>query len=79
MSNCYENEVQTQFRLRVEADDTAAIDQRTSLPVTIEGRPYTIWVGAAFTNAASGPPIPRNCLDAGGFWWPGAVTLTITP
>jgi len=78
-SDCYEDEVQTQFRLLLEADATIRISQHTNLPLNIEGRPYTIWVGGAYTNTASGSHIPNTCLDAAGFWWPGAVTLTITP
>ena len=79
VSDCYTNEVQTQFRLLVKADDTIAIDQHMNLPMTIEGRSYKIWVGEAFTNTASGSAIPGACSDARGFWWSGALTLTIAP
>jgi hypothetical protein len=79
ISDCHEHEVQTQYRLLVDADDAVRIDAHSHPRVNIEGRPYTLWFGDAYSNASDDPPIPGRCVDSGSFWWPGALSLTITP
>lgn len=79
ISNCFEDETQTQYSLSVAADAPVVIEQHTSQTVTIGGRPYTAWLGQAVANSSEGASIPFRCIDAAGFWWPGSVSLTIVP
>lgn len=78
-AHCYEQEVQTQFRLLIDGDESVALDARTHRPLTIAMRPYTAWLGVAFEDTAGGARRLMECQDIIDFSWPGAVTLSITP
>jgi hypothetical protein len=79
VSDCFENEVQTQYSVSAEADAPVVVEQHSNQPISVDGRPYTIWLGPAVANAAGGAAIPFGCIDAAAFWWPGAISLTIAP
>jgi hypothetical protein len=79
ISNCFEDEIQTQYSLSVAADAAVVIEQHTNQTVTIGGAPYTVWLGQAVANASEGAANPFRCLDAAAFWWPGAISITIAP
>ena len=76
-ASCYEDEMQTQFRLLIEGDEGVALDAHTHRPLTIAMQPDTAWLGAAFEDTPGGARRVTYCQDIADFSRPGAVTLSI--
>jgi len=76
---CFENQIEAQQSLRVVADQPLDLPRHAHAPVTIGGRPYTVWLGSASIVTGSGPAASSHerCLDLGAFWATGGVELTI--
>jgi len=77
-SVCYADEIETQHRLRIEADDVVAVDRQSPATVKIQGRPYTVQLVFASTIVA-GEATPSACSDAASLLGLDAVSLSITP
>jgi hypothetical protein len=77
-SVCYADEIETQHRLRIEADDVVTVDRQSPTTVKIQGRPYSVQLVFASTIVA-GESVPISCLDAGDLLGLAAVSLSITP